>query len=121
MTNEELRRLRKAKPLTQAELAEAIGYSRQAIIGWENKVHPIPETVAIAIVAACVGEIKAKPANAKLTADTVKYYREMRRDFSHARILQRWAEAGFTPSPEAQAAIVATFPDILENNNVSTS
>jgi transcriptional regulator with XRE-family HTH domain len=37
--------LRKQYGLTQADVAEAIGYSRQAVIKWEKGLHPIPDDV----------------------------------------------------------------------------
>lgn len=113
MTNEELRRMRKAKRLTQSDLAAAIGYSRKTIVSWENNVHPIPDAAAGKILAICVGSTPAPKANVTLIRDTIKYYTEMRRDFTHADIVGMWAKRGFSPAPEAQAAIAAAFPDIL--------
>lgn len=117
MTNEELRRMRKAKRLTQDQLAKAIGYSRKTVISWENSVHSVPPEAVPAILAACIGpEQDAKPkANTALTRDTIKYYGQMRRDgFAHAYIMRFWNEKNFTPTAEAQAAILEAFPDILE-------
>lgn len=109
--------MRKAKRLTQDQLAKAIGYSRKTVISWENSAHPVPDTAVPAILAACIGpKAETKPkANTALTRDTIKYYGQMRRDgFTHAYIMKFWNEKNFTPTPEAQAGILEAFPDILE-------
>lgn len=115
VTNEELRRMRKAKRLTQEQLAKVIGYSRKTVISWENSVHPVAPEAVPAILAACIGAATPAPKrNSKLTADTIRYYGEMRRDFTHADIMKFWNEKNFVPTPEAQAGILEAFPDILE-------
>lgn len=120
MTNEELRRMRKAKRLTQADLAAAIGYSRKSIISWENGVHPIPDSVATKITEACVGSTPAPKAPVALVRDTVAAYAKMRRapnNFSHTHIADMWQERGFVPCREACEQIATMFPDILNGES----
>lgn len=115
MTPDELRKARKGKPLTQDQLAKAIGYSRMSVISWEKGLHPIPDHIAEKILEVCVGVPVIRPSNHKLTTDTIKYYGQMRRDgFAHAYIMKFWNEKNFVPTPEAQAGILEAFPDILE-------
>lgn len=117
MTNEDLRRLRKAKHLTQADLAQAIKCSRQAIIKWENDVHPIPEAMAIKITEVCVGELPTSNKPTKQDRVALEIYTKMRSDpsmGSHAKIVTYWRSGGFMPSPEAQQMIAEAFPDILK-------
>lgn len=115
MTNEELRRMRKAKGFTQAELAIHIGYSRQAVIHWENSIHPVPEEAAVKIMAACVSPTPAKSPS-KLVKATVEAYRDMRGQpgWGHTSIIEFWQQEKFTPCREAMEQIAAEWPDILE-------
>lgn len=120
MTGEELRRMRKTKRLTQADLARAIGYSRKSVISWENGVHPIADSAAAKITAACIGPLHASKAPIALVRATVDAYATMRRppnNFSHAYIVGMWQERGFTPCREAQEQILTMFPDVLNPEN----
>ena len=112
MTPDELRKMRKGKPFTQAQLAKAIGKSRLAIHAWEKGAHPIPDDMVEKIVEVCVGVPMVRPADAKLTRATVQAYVEMRRDFPHETIARLWAEKGFVPTPAAQAEIFELFPEL---------
>jgi DNA-binding XRE family transcriptional regulator len=117
MTPDEMRKARKGVPMTQEQLGKALGYSRMSIIHWEKGMYRIPEHVAAKVLEVCVG-VPVIPAEqrkvARLTADTIKYYGQMRRDgITHAAIMALWHEKNFIPTPEAQAAIAAEFPDIL--------
>ena len=50
MTGQQLKHLRHSLDLTQAELAERLGYSRQATISYyENGSRPIPKVVEVAL------------------------------------------------------------------------
>lgn len=120
MTKDELLLQRRRKGLTQAELATAIGYSRQAVIKWERGIHAIPDGVASQIIEACQDIVPSRlEANnaAAVTKRTVDAYRKMRANpgegGTHAAIVRFWFEHGFTPSEEVQIAILAEWPDIL--------
>lgn len=116
MSPEEFHKIRKAAGLTQSQMAARLGVTRLTICNWEGAKFRIPDDVLDRLAEKGIGVESPKPnkANSKLVADTIKYYREMRADFTHEQILRCWFKAGFTPAPEAQAAIVAEFPDILE-------
>lgn len=118
MTNNELLITRRAVPMSQADLAKALGCSRQTVINWERGVHAIPAKMVSAIAQACTSHLP-KP-SAKLTLQdktAIEVYTKMRRNpgelGTHVGILKFWASEGFTPSPAAQTAILAAFPDIL--------
>jgi len=51
MTSEELLAWRKAKNLTQADLGALLGVSRQTAINWEQGKHPIPDNIALKVMA----------------------------------------------------------------------
>lgn len=122
MTNEELRRMRKARKMSQADLAAALGYSRKSIISWENSVHPIPEHVAVKVLALCfdVASAAAPKESARLIRATLEAYRKMREppnNFTHEWIMDMWEGKGFTPCLAARQQIAAEFPDILTPNS----
>lgn len=105
--------MRKGKPLTQQQLASAIGKSRMAVHAWEKGYHPVPVDMVDKIVEVCVGVPMVQPANAKLTRATIEAYAKMRADgIEHDYIAKLWAEKNFIPTPQAQAAILEAFPDI---------
>lgn len=49
MDGPELFRIRSQLGLTQKQLAEKLGYDRNAIWRWERGIHPIRRTVALAV------------------------------------------------------------------------
>lgn len=110
--------MRKARKMTQAELAAALGYSRKSIISWENSVHPIPDDVAVNVTALCfdIASVVAPKESAKLILSTLEAYRKMRahpNNFSHEWIMDMWEQRGFAPCFGARKQIAAEFPDIL--------
>lgn len=114
MTGDELLLMRRKANVSQLELGQAIGYSRQAIAKWERGTHAIPSKVIPAIMAACT-----KPAGKTSNADdtmaraTFEAYAQMRnRDhFSHQSVMAHWAKHNFIPNPQAVALILEAFPD----------
>lgn len=50
---EDLTRIRTQLKLTQDDLADFIGYGKNAVYRWENALNQIPATVGIAIVGLC--------------------------------------------------------------------
>lgn len=118
MTPDEMRKMRKAVPLTQDQLAKAIGYSRMSVGAWERGIYAIPEHVAVKMLEICVGVPLLTKASApkftRLSLDTIKYYGQMRRDgFSHAYITKFWHEKNFAPTVDAMVGIGEQWPDIL--------
>lgn len=61
------------------------------------------------------GQIRTA-AKSKEDKQALAAYTNMRKQpgWDHARIIAFWQHDGFTPSAEAQDAIVAAFPDIME-------
>jgi DNA-binding XRE family transcriptional regulator len=116
MTGNELLLMRRDANITQGELSERIGYSRQAIVKWERGIHEIPEKIVPALIAACTKHI---PKPAGLTAQdkaAIEAYVKMRKQpgetGTHAAITKLWRDHGFTPSLAAQAAIIDLFPEL---------
>lgn len=68
MTKDELRAWREARGLTQAQLGEALGYSRQSVIAWEKGRAAIPDNLLVTIEAAHPSPVKTAAAPA-ITAD----------------------------------------------------
>lgn len=118
MTPIEFKHIRKGLGLTQLEMARALKVTRKTVVNWENEIFRLPSDIALMMAENGVGAVPTlAPKNAALTRDTIKYYGEMRRDgIPHARIVALWASKNFVPTPEAQAGILANWPDILENN-----
>ncbi len=120
MTKDELLLQRRRKGLTQAELATALGYSRQAIIKWERGVHAIPDEIAARIIEACQDSTpKPVKTSTKLIRATVEAYRSMRSQpaaNTHADAMLTWNHFGFVPCPEAVAQIIAEYPDASTTN-----
>lgn len=118
VTKDEMLLLRRGAKLTQAQLGAKIGYSRQAIIDWERGHHPIAPDIAVTIAAATASNpagVDDDRAQSRQDKQTLKSYSAMRADtLTHAEIIQFWISQSFTPSPEAQLAIAAAFPDILQ-------
>lgn len=115
MSPEEFHKIRKAAGLTQSQMAARLGVTRLTICNWEGAKFRIPDDVLDRLAEKGLGAAGPVPkAASKLTRDTVDAYRDMRKDFSHASISAMWTEHGFTPDPDAQAAIAAAFPDILK-------
>jgi len=123
MTPAEFKILRKQFKLTQAEMAKRLGVSRLTVFNWESERFAMPVDIVARLSSA---DLMAPAFNANDKAaqarvkDTLEAYTKMRQQpghvGTHANIIKFWREAGFTPSPEAQAAIAAAFPDILQPN-----
>lgn len=117
MDPDDFRKIRKAAGLTQGKLAERLGVSRLTVCNWEGAKFRIPDDILDTLAEKGIGTVPtvAKPKNAALTRDTIKYYGEMRRDgITHADIVDLWHRKAFAPSPEAQAGILAEWPDIIQ-------
>lgn len=116
MDGEGIKLIRKRLQKTQAEMAGELGVSRQSYIAWEKDTYRIPQEKLEKLLAldSSIPADGIKPKNAALVRDTIKYYGEMRRDgIAHADIVELWHRKAFAPSPEAQAGILAEWPDIL--------
>lgn len=119
MTPEDFRKLRKAARLNQAQMAERLGVSRKTIVNWETGRFAIPEDVLDRAVERGLDPVpRSAPANPKLVKATLDAYRFMRNQPAplgcHKGILEVWQASGFWPCPEAQQAILAEWPDILD-------
>ena len=121
MTPDAFKILRKQSKLTQAQLATRLGVSRLTVHNWESGRFAMPVDIVPRLSTANVlapAHDPADKASAKRVKDTLEAYRHMRGNpaplNTHAHIMSFWQSKGFTPSPEAQAAIMAEFPDILE-------
>lgn len=124
MSPDEFRKIRKAAGLTQGEMAKRLGVSRLTICNWEGAKFRIPDDVLDRLAATGALVPALAPANkssARVVKDALEAYRHMRGqpapNNTHKYILWFWQSQGFTPSPEAQAAILAEFPDILQPAN----
>ncbi len=51
MTAETLLQWRKARGLSQTEMASALGCSRRSIVNWEAGAHEVPKYIALACAA----------------------------------------------------------------------
>ena len=49
MNGEEFKTARKALGLTQAQMGDLVGVSRQSVINWEKEIHPIDKAVILVI------------------------------------------------------------------------
>lgn len=55
MNGSDLKIWREAKGLTQAELGQRLGKSREAVVGYEKSDKPVPKTVELALLAVTLG------------------------------------------------------------------
>jgi transcriptional regulator with XRE-family HTH domain len=119
MDPDDFRKIRKAAGLTQGAMAERIGVTRLTICNWEGAKYRIPDDILDTLAQKGLGPAPIARTDTKLFKATVDAYRQMRRDgISHASIKKLWLERAFTPSPEAKAAILVEFPDILNNGEL---
>jgi transcriptional regulator with XRE-family HTH domain len=119
MTPLELTVLRKQYKLNQAELGARLNppVSRLTVSNWERGRFAMPADLPQRLAAVDLMTPAGKPDSSQARQDrqALKVYTAMRADtFTHAEILRLWRLDNFTPSPEAQAAIAAAFPDILQ-------
>ena len=119
MTADELLLMRRAANITQGELANRIGYSRQAVVKWERGVHAVPAKMIAPLVEACTVHIpKAETKMTAVDRETVAAYTQMRSEqFSHAYIVKLWHDSNFVPSQAAQAAILEAYPELKGLNS----
>lgn len=118
MTADELLLMRRAKRIKQADLAKALGCSRQTVINWESGKFAISPAQARKIMEICADAVlPPDPKKVVRDRETLEAYSELRaQGRSHGYIVAYWSEKSFQPSLEAQAAIAAAYPDILQNN-----
>lgn len=116
-TPTQLRLIRARHRWSQADLAAALDVSRISISNWERGVSRIPLRLF-----ATIGQLDRRPVQdnpwprvaALSLAATLESYASLRSHNSHVAILRIWRDANFTPSREAQQAIAAAWPDILQ-------
>jgi len=114
-TGPEVRVLRKLNRLTQAEFANAIGYSRQAVNQWERNIFQAPRTLLAEM------EMKGLQTRVFNTTQAFALYDMFRRaNFNHADTLVRMAtaindEKSCTPfTQDDMLAITHKYPDVLK-------
>ncbi len=92
--------LRKQYGLTQADIAEIIGCSRQAVIKWEKGLHPIPDTVEPKLLAANLGAPATKKNAGKVVnagTHPACYHAQGKNTFARTLLHPKWWAGVGTP------------------------
>lgn len=130
MTPTEFITLRKAKRMTQAEIAALLGKSRKTVVNWENGVFALPidivEQLAVHNIVGAVSksatkaELEQAAHDKKVASVQAHIYRSARafpHHNNHAKAMATFNSQGVVFTPLAQQMILAEFPDILTDPN----
>ena len=120
MTPDELKAIRKAADLSQAEFGDKVGVSRLSVANWENGKYRMPNDLldklaTAGLTSTATAAREADSAHKRFVKRLVEVYTQMRASgLDHAWIIHNLTVTQALSIPaDAQAAIAAAFPDIL--------
>ena len=115
LNGDQIKALRRAQRMTQAEFGAIFNVSRRTVAAWENDEWRAPADLMERFTESAIDRAQQKTKTTAKDRATLEAYRDMRgghNNFTHSDIIALWSKHGFTPSREAQILILEAYPEI---------